>query len=64
LPVDAEPAGLHRHVLGITRVGGVAALINTKLVGLSLSHCINVADADTSSSPMISGRFLRPPCRI
>src|ERR1700723_977587 len=32
--------------LGITRVGGVAALINTKLVGLSLSHCINVAGAD------------------
>jgi fatty-acyl-CoA synthase len=32
--------------LGITRVGGVAALINTKLVGLSLSHCINVAEAD------------------
>ena len=32
--------------LGITRVGGVVALINTRLVGLSLSHCINVADAD------------------
>jgi fatty-acyl-CoA synthase len=32
--------------LGITKVGGVAALINTKLVGMSLSHCINVADAD------------------
>jgi fatty-acyl-CoA synthase len=32
--------------LGITRVGGVAALINTKLVGLSLSHCINLAEAD------------------
>jgi fatty-acyl-CoA synthase len=32
--------------LGITRVGGIVALINTKLVGLSLSHCINVADAD------------------
>ena len=32
--------------LGITRVGGVVALINTKLVGLSLSHCMNVADAD------------------
>jgi fatty-acyl-CoA synthase len=32
--------------LGITRVGGVAALINTKLVGASLSHCINVAAAD------------------
>ena len=32
--------------LGITKIGGVAALINTKLVGLSLSHCINVAAAD------------------
>src|SRR3954451_17817353 len=32
--------------LGITRVGGVVALINTKLVGPSLSHCINVAEAD------------------
>src|SRR4030081_952862 len=32
--------------LGITKVGGVVALINTKLVGRSLSHCINVADAD------------------
>jgi fatty-acyl-CoA synthase len=31
--------------LGITRVGGVVALINTRLVGASLSHCINVADA-------------------
>ena len=32
--------------LGITKVGGVAALINTRLVGTSLSHCINVAAAD------------------
>src|SRR5665811_1006387 len=32
--------------LGITRVGGVVALINTRLVGPSLSHCINLADAD------------------
>jgi fatty-acyl-CoA synthase len=32
--------------LGITKVGGVVALINTGLVGLSLSHCIDVADAD------------------
>jgi fatty-acyl-CoA synthase len=32
--------------LGITRVGGVVALINTKLVGPSLSHCISVAQAD------------------
>src|SRR5216683_2414712 len=31
--------------LGITRVGGVVALINTRLVGLSLAHCVNVADA-------------------
>jgi fatty-acyl-CoA synthase len=32
--------------LGITKVGGVVALINTKLLGPSLAHCINVADAD------------------
>jgi fatty-acyl-CoA synthase len=32
--------------LGISRVGGVVALINTKLVGQSLAHCINIADAD------------------
>jgi len=32
--------------LGISKVGGVVALINTKLVGSSLSHCINVAAAD------------------
>src|SRR6202042_2836181 len=32
--------------LGITKIGGVAALINTKLVGTSLSHCVNVAAAD------------------
>jgi fatty-acyl-CoA synthase len=31
--------------LGITRVGAVAALINTKLVGSSLAHCIDVAQA-------------------
>ena len=32
--------------LGITMIGGVAALINTRLVGQSLSHCINVAATD------------------
>jgi fatty-acyl-CoA synthase len=32
--------------LGISRVGGVVALINTKLIGQSLAHCINVAKAD------------------
>jgi fatty-acyl-CoA synthase len=29
--------------LGITRVGGVVALLNTQLVGGSLAHCIDVA---------------------
>lgn len=29
--------------LGISRVGAVVALINTKLVGKSLAHCLNVA---------------------
>src|SRR5690349_17927536 len=32
--------------LGISRIGGVVALINTKLVGQSLAHCLNVAKAD------------------
>jgi fatty-acyl-CoA synthase len=32
--------------LGISRVGGMVALINTRLVGQSLAHCINVAGAD------------------
>jgi fatty-acyl-CoA synthase len=32
--------------LGITRVGGRVALINTKLVGPSLAHCMDVAAAE------------------
>jgi fatty-acyl-CoA synthase len=32
--------------LGITRVGGTVALINTRLIGRSLAHCIEVASAD------------------
>jgi fatty-acyl-CoA synthase len=32
--------------LGISRIGGTVALINTRLVGRSLAHCINVAAAD------------------
>jgi fatty-acyl-CoA synthase len=32
--------------LGISRIGGVVALINTRLVGQSLAHCINIAGAD------------------
>jgi fatty-acyl-CoA synthase len=31
--------------LGISAVGGVAALINSKLIGQSLAHCVNVAKA-------------------
>jgi fatty-acyl-CoA synthase len=29
--------------LGITRAGGIAALLNTNLAGFSLAHCINIA---------------------
>jgi fatty-acyl-CoA synthase len=32
--------------LGVSRVGGTVALINTRLVGRSLAHCIDVARAD------------------
>lgn len=32
--------------LGITSVGGTVALINTRLVGQSLAHCIDIAHAD------------------
>ncbi|MCW2074327.1 UNVERIFIED_ORG: acyl-CoA synthetase (AMP-forming)/AMP-acid ligase II [Bradyrhizobium japonicum] len=32
--------------LGISSVGGTVALINTRLVGQSLAHCIDVAHAD------------------
>ena len=30
--------------VGVTRVGGVVALLNTNLTGLALAHCINVVD--------------------
>jgi fatty-acyl-CoA synthase len=32
--------------LGITSVGGIVALINPKLVGTSLAHCVNLANAE------------------
>jgi fatty-acyl-CoA synthase len=32
--------------LGISRVGGTVALINSRLVGRSLAHCIDIARAD------------------
>ena len=37
--------------LGIGKVGGVVALINTKLVGQSLAHCVNVARAADLDQP-------------
>src|SRR5262249_57456138 len=30
--------------LGITRIGGVVALLNTNLSGASLAHCINIVE--------------------
>ena len=30
--------------LGVTRVGGVVALINTNLTGMALAHCVNVVN--------------------
>jgi hypothetical protein len=42
--------------LGISRVGGTAALINTRLVGRSLVHCIDV-DPSVMGGPL----FLRDP---
>jgi fatty-acyl-CoA synthase len=31
--------------LGVTRVGGIVALLNTNLTGASLAHCIDIVDA-------------------
>jgi fatty-acyl-CoA synthase len=31
--------------IGITRVGGVVALLNTKLTGAALAHCINIVNS-------------------
>ena len=33
--------------LGITRIGGVTALVNTNLIGQSLAHCIDIVVAET-----------------
>ena len=55
--------------LGITRVGGIVALLNTNLSGPSLAHCVRIAepkriivaaellDAFISCAPRIDGRF-------
>ena len=44
--------------LGVTRVGGVVALLNTNLTGPSLAHCINIVAAASTSSwrPSCSSR--------
>ncbi len=43
--------------LGITSVGGVVALLNTNLVGPSLSHCINIVEPKYL---IIAGEFVDP----
>src|ERR1700761_5066485 len=43
--------------LGISRIGGVVALINTRLIGQSLAHCINVAKA---SHVILAGELVEP----
>jgi fatty-acyl-CoA synthase len=43
--------------LGVTRIGGVVALLNTNLVGPALAHCINVV----SPSHIIVDAQLLPP---
>src|SRR5882672_2306945 len=30
--------------LGVTRIGGVVALLNTNLTGLALAHCVNIVN--------------------
>lgn len=55
--------------LGITRVGGVVALLNTNLTGQSLAHCIHAAEAkhlivDAEFADLIVDvlpRFAEPP---
>jgi fatty-acyl-CoA synthase len=43
--------------LGITRVGGVVALLNTNLVGHSLAHCINIV---SPKHLIAAGEFVDP----
>ena len=50
--------------LGITRVGGVVALLNTNLTGPSLAHCINVvAPAHIIVAAELARRVRRPRAR-
>src|SRR5206468_7931526 len=48
--------------LGITRVGGVVALLNTNLTGVSLAHCVNLVSpkhiiaADELVEPLTGAR--------
>ena len=42
--------------LGITRIGGVVALINTNLTGEALAHCITVAAAQAHHRRCRAGR--------
>lgn len=49
--------------LGISRVGGVVALINTKLVGHSLAHCVRSQSPLTSLLRMSLQRSCPARCR-
>lgn len=55
--------------LGIIRVGGIVALLNTSLVGRSLAHCINIAspkhviiegDYIDTSADVLTGLLCKP----
>ena len=57
--------------LGVTRIGGVVALLNTNLTGASLAHCINVArpkhvivDAQLLSEYQRAQAYLAFPCKL
>ena len=44
--------------LGISSVGGTVALINTRLVGQSLAHCIDVAHAPSRATSPLGSKVL------
>ena len=48
--------------LGLTRIGGVVALINTNLAGEALAHCLHGGAAQASSSMPAETLALERPC--
>ena len=47
--------------LGITRVGGVVALLNTNLIGPALAHCINIVAPEAHHRGRRAARRRSPP---